>query len=426
MRLSVATNFDPLLVEGAKGMPVVEFYGKLRQDAVGGGRAPYQIAPISRRQLAAHVRDVRAAGMGFNYLLNAACLGNRELTRAGQREIEKLLEWVREIGATAVTVATPQLLRLVKTRFPGLGVRISLFGGVDRVRKAQMWEELGADCIVLDGMLVNRELKTLERIRAAVKCDLELLVNNNCIMGCALSASHMNAIAHTAQSWHANKGFFIDWCFLKCTEMRLRNPVEHLRSEWIRPEDLHVYEALGYDLFKLTERDIPTEVMMRRIRAYAERRYDGNLLDLVQPYGFKGVSRNHAYYKNRRTWAWVLRFLMRPSLVNPRRLALLKRLADLRGMTEPVEGEPPVYVDNRALDGFIERFRKNGCRDVDCKDCRWCHTWTEKAVRVDEALRAKALTLYQQLFAALDGGGMWRHGAVEPVPSCANGPHAAD
>lgn len=410
MRLSVATNFDPDLVEGARAHPVVEFYGKLRTDAVGGGRAPYQLAPISRRRMQDHVAHLRRHGMGFNYLLNAACLGNRELTRRGQREIEDLLSWVCSIGASAVTVASPILLRLVKQRFPGIKVRISLFGGTDRVRKAQMWEELGADCIVLDGMLVNRELATLERIRKAVTCDLELLVNNSCLMGCAMSPSHMNALAHTAQSWHANKGFFIDWCFLKCTQMRLQQPVEYLRSEWIRPEDLHVYEDIGYDLFKLTERDIPTEIMMRRIKAYAERRYEGNLLDLVQPYGFQGVSRNDAYYRNRRGWRWILRFLLRPTLVNPRRLSLLKKLADLRGMTEPIEGEPPVWIDNRALDGFIERFRKRGCRDVDCRDCRWCHSWAGQAVRVDAEKQAEALQLYEDLFAALDDGSMWSYG----------------
>jgi hypothetical protein len=56
MRLSVATNFDPVLVDALRGYPVVELFGKLREDAVGGGRAPYQFAPVSRSQLAAHVR----------------------------------------------------------------------------------------------------------------------------------------------------------------------------------------------------------------------------------------------------------------------------------------------------------------------------------------------------------------------------------
>ena len=41
MRLSVATNFDPALVDALRGYPVVELFGKLREDAVGGGVRAY-------------------------------------------------------------------------------------------------------------------------------------------------------------------------------------------------------------------------------------------------------------------------------------------------------------------------------------------------------------------------------------------------
>jgi collagenase-like PrtC family protease len=425
MRFSVATNFDPALVEAMKGYPVVELFGKLREDAVGGGRAPYQLARVSRKRLEDHVRHARRAGIEFNYLLNASCLGNREMTRAGQREIEELAGWLREIGVASVTVSSPYLLTLIKTRYPGLKVRVSVFGGVDRVRKAQMWEELGADCIVLDSILVNRELGALERIRKSVRCDLALLVNNNCLSGCALSPMHMNALSHAGQSWHGNRGFFIDWCFLRCTERKLRNPVNYLRSEWIRPEDLHVYEDLGYDLFKIAERDIPTPFMVNRVRAYAGRRYDGNLLDLIQPYAFHGVKENDRYY--RRGPGWILRFLLRPLLVNPARMMLLKRVADLRHMTRPLAGEAPVHIDNRALDGFLDRFRESGCRDVDCGECRWCHEFVPKAVRIDEAHRAQVLETYEALFRALHDGSMWKYlperdgaeGPLFPRPSLA-------
>ena len=407
MRLSVATNFDPALVEAMREYPVVELFGKLREDAIGGGRATYQLAHVSRRRLADHVRHARRSGIGFNYLLNAACLGNREMTRAGQREIEELAGWLCEIGVSSVTVSSPYLLTLVKTRYPALKVRVSVFGGVDRVRKAQMWEEMGADCIVLDSILVNRELAALERIRKAVRCDLELLVNNNCLSGCALSPMHMNALSHAGQEWHGNRGFLIDWCFLKCTEMKLRDPVNYIRSEWIRPEDLHVYEELGYDLFKIAERDIPTPIMITRVRAYAGRRYDGNLLDLVQPFAFREEKGGETY--SRRGPGWFLRFFLRPGLVNPLRMALLKRLADLRQMTGTVTGEPPVTIDNRSLDGFLTRFLEAGCRDVDCAECHWCHEFARKAIRIDETARARALEAYEAVFQALHDGSMWRY-----------------
>jgi len=407
MRLSVATNFDPLLIEAIRRYPVVELFGKLREDAVGGGRAPYQLAPVTRNGLAEHVSQARSAGIGFNYLLNASCLGNREITRAGQREIEEIAGWLCDIGVESVTVASPYLLRLIKTRYPRLKVRISVFGGVDRARKARMWQDLGADCIVLDSILVNREFATLARIRKSVSCDLELLVNNNCLSSCALSPSHMNALAHAGQSWHGNRGFFIDWCFLKCTEMKLRDPVNYIRSEWIRPEDTALYEELGYGLFKIAERDLPTAIMAARVKAYAERRYDGNLLDIVQPYAFAATGAADRYY--RRGIGWYLRYALRPRLANPAQMLFLKRLADALNMTRPVAGRPPVFVDNRALDGFMERFRKEGCRDADCEVCRWCHDFSAKAVQVDAAHRSRALHAFDALFEALDGGSMWRY-----------------
>ncbi len=167
--------------------------------------------------------------------------------------------------------------------------------------------------------------------------------------------------------------------------------------------------------------------MLTRVRAYAERRYDGNLLDLIQPFAFREVKGSERYY--RRGPGWFLRFLLRPGLVNPLRMALLKRLADLRRMTGPVTGEPPVYIDNRSLDGFLERFRETGCRDVDCAQCRWCHEFAQKAVRFDAAARAQTLEAYDAVFRALHDGSMWRYlpgkgsgeGPLLPRPSLAVG-----
>ncbi len=284
MRISLATNFDDSLIDQVKKHPVEEIFGKLSSDVAGGGRASYQIVRVGRRRLEEHVRHAVQSGIRFNYLLNAACLDNREFTKKGQKRIRALLDWISEIGVGAVTVASPFLLEIVKNSYPQLRVRVSVFACVDHVRKAKMWEDLGADCIMLDSLLVNREFRLLRALRKAVQCDLQLLVNNSCLQSCAFSHYHMNTLAHASQSGHHSKGFFVDWCFLRCTMMRLMDPANYVRSEWVRPEDLHHYEALGYDHFKLTERGAPTPVLVRRVKAYSERAFNGNLLDLVQPH----------------------------------------------------------------------------------------------------------------------------------------------
>ncbi|MBI4513951.1 MAG: U32 family peptidase, partial [Gemmatimonadetes bacterium] len=381
---------------------VFELYGKLPSDVVGGGRATFMLAPTSRRALERHVSACRQAGLGFNYLLNAACLDNLEYTRGGQRRIRRLLDWLNDIGVSAVTVANPFLLRLIKAGYPKFEVRVSVFAAVNDVRRARYWEDLGADRITLDSLQINREFDLLRKIREAVRCRLELLASNSCIQSCPLQPYHPNLLSHASQRGHRTRGFAIDWCLVWCSYMKIRDPVNYLRADWVRPEDIEHYEALGYDEFKLTERNAPTEILVLRARAYHERRYNGNLLDLVQPYGFP-VAGGKA---QRRGLRWVASHFLRTGTVRWRKLPLLYRLAQRRGLLG--YAGTPVYIDNRALDGFIQRFLTQGCRERDCETCRYCHAWAEKAVCIDEAWRAECLALYEAAFGELESGGLWR------------------
>ncbi len=76
--LSVATNFDDGLLDAVSGYPVMEVFGKLSSDAIGGGRASFTLPPLSLKRLERHVEKARSKGIGFNYLLNPACMDNRE------------------------------------------------------------------------------------------------------------------------------------------------------------------------------------------------------------------------------------------------------------------------------------------------------------------------------------------------------------
>ncbi len=416
MRISLATNFQDDLIDRVAPFPVRELFGKLTSDVAGGGRASLQLPGVGRSAVRRHVEAARRKGIGFNYLLNAACLDNIEFTRRGQKALRKLLDWIAGIGVESVTVASPFLLRIIKSCYPSLRVRISVFAGVDHVRKARMWEDMGADCVMLDSLLVNREFELLKAIRKAVKCELQLMLNNSCMQSCAMSPYHMNTLAHASQAGHHTRGFFIDWCFLQCTAMKLENPVHYVRNEWIRPEDVHHYEAIGYDSFKITERGAPTDVLVKRVEAYANRRFEGNLLDLVQAYGFKEVRGDSA---GKGFW-WKFKHLFRPFTVSLSRLWNVKKLAEARGMLGGGDGPPPVVVDNRALDGFIDRFLTKGCKDVDCDACRHCHRWADRAVSVDPAFRDRCMALYRTVFSDMESGRMWGlRPPTSPTPTSA-------
>lgn len=403
MKFSVATNFSPDLLDALAGYPVAELFGKLPTDSMGGGRASFMLSPLSLRGFRDHVAQAAARGIGFNYLINPACLDNREFTRRGQADLERLLGMVEDCGATAVTVSLPFLMPIIKHRHPRLRVRVGVYARVDCVAKAKFWEELGADCITLESIAVNRDFPALRAIREAVRLELQLIANSNCLMFCPMSGQHMVNLSHASQRGHASRGFLIDYCALRCSCEKLKDPSHYLRSEFIRPEDLAAYRALGFDSFKILERGAPTAVLAQRVKAYAEGRFEGNLLNLIQPYGYKhgvpgeGGTRNLGRF---------LRYFFRPATVSCRGLWRLKRLAEKRGLLSVQNGDP-VYLDNAKLDGFLSGMQQINCRETDCATCGYCAQWTRKALQMDESYRAEMLRLYEEAFSEMHSGSLW-------------------
>lgn len=404
MYLSVATNFDDELIRRVKDYPVAEIFGKLPRDFVGGGRPTYLLSPLSRRRFEQHIRLARSVGISFNYLLNAACLDNLEFTRRGQRAIERTLDWLAEREVASITVSVPYLLELIKKRVPHFKVKVGVFARVATVQQAQFWEELGADCITLDPLIVNRDFKTLAAVRASVRCDLQLIANSDCLLFCPLAGYHMVGLSHASQRHHRFAGLPLDYCFLTCTGAKLDDPVHYVRSNWIRPEDVSCYEQAGYARFKILERGAPTDVMVRRVRAYAERRYDGNLLDLIDPLaGRRGVDLQRNVVRGL-FWRW--RDGWRSLLGYRRGWAALRRLAEIR-LQQTDSERPGVYLDNRKLEGFLRGFPTAGCGSRDCKLCGYCRTWASQVLTIDPDYRARYAEAERPLREGLRDGTLW-------------------
>jgi len=406
MKLSVACNFDEALLEGLKDHPVYEIYGKLTSDYFGGGRPSFYLPQVDRPALKRYVEQTHRAGISFNYLLNASAMGNLEFTKEGQREIEELLDWLDgEVGVDSVTVSNAFFLRLIKQRHPRLRVRVSAHRFTDTPRKVRFWVDNGADYIVVSEVNIHRELKVLAAMRrAAGDVELQLIVNNWCRQDCAIAGNHAVNLSNASQT--GSRGFPLDYCSLVCNDLRLREPVNYLRANWIRPEDLPVYEELGYHNFKIVERNTPTQILLERVQAYASRRYDGNLLDLVQNYAYpeeKMGGKGKEAYSYRR----LFKYFVKPQVVNLLKFRKVIEFGHAASVLYPRRGPNPVQIDNRALDGFIDRFRTQGCQDVDCEECRYCHEWAERVVKIDPEWRGRMGEVYADLLQEIDGGSFW-------------------
>lgn len=396
LRFSLAANYDPELVPALAAYPVEEVYGKFPADGVSGGRPRYLATPLSEADLRRYIRLLDRYGMAFNYLLNGACFGNREWTRSWQKRVTALLARLGDLGVRRVTVAAPFLLELVKRRFPEFTVKVGIYAQVDTPRRARFWEDLGADAITLESFSINRDFRRLAAIRQSVRCGLQLIANHVCLPNCPMQSYHQNGFAHASEDCGT---LFIDYCFMRCSRLRMADPSQFVKAAWIRPEDLGVYEEMGYTAFKLLERGIPSAELLRRVKAYSERRFTGNLAELFLSYGFKDPVRKESF--------WALRRFWKPWQAKPSRLKPLLDLARLQGMLSPLR-ECPVRIDARQIpETFLDGFRDRDCASLDCRVCGYCETIAAKAVSIAPGLRREALEKYAEMDKALAGGGLW-------------------
>ena len=395
-RFSLAANYDPELVSALAAYPVDEVYGKFPTDGVSSGRPHYMATPLSKADLQRYIRLLDRHGIAFNYLLNGACFGNHEWTRLWQKRVTALLTKLGDLGVRRVTVSTPFLLELVKRRFPEFKVRVGIYAQVDTARRARYWEDLGADAITLESFSINRDFRRLAAIRQAVRCDLQLITNHVCLVNCPLQSYHQNGFAHASDD---SGTLFIDYCLLRCSRLRLTDPSQFIKAAWIRPEDIAAYVAIGYTTFKLLERGIPSAELLRRIKAYSERKFDGNLAELLVSYGFKEPVRKESL--------WSLRHFWKPLQVNPRRLQPLRDLARLQGWVSPLP-ECPIQIDTRKIpEKFLDGFRDRDCASMDCRACGYCERIAAQAVSIAPDYRTEVLEKYAEMDEAMVTGKLW-------------------
>jgi len=351
IKICVPSRFEPELLDGLERLQlqtgrIHEVYGSLSRSVIGSGRPARRLTQQGGSPTFDDVRRfterAHSAGIRVNYLLNSAVLNHAEYTRAGR---ERILEYVGEVadtGVDMVTVAVPYLIELVRTHFPELAVSVSVICEVDSTHSLRLFERYGAQRVQL-AEECNRDLPLLELLSKTAASELSLVVNNGCLRFCAYRSYHNTLCSQGSQSDRPKHGY-IDYPLLKCSAVRAHDPVEILRSPWIRPEDLPYYEErFGIELFKIAGRQLPLETILRMVTAYARLGYDGNFMDLLA--------------------TPAVDFSSHP---------MTAALAAERG-AEPYR-RPPIYIDNARLGKLTRALHaRGGCGGTrDCDECRLC------------------------------------------------------
>jgi collagenase-like PrtC family protease len=355
MELVLGTNFDDALVDRVSDLPVRSFFAGFPVSLTGAGRPPYILPEVDREGFQRHVKAIHHRGREFYATLNSNDLGLKEYgpgyIDAFLREVSELLD----LGVDGFVVAIPALVDAIHRAHPSVPISVSSFARIRSVSQAEYFLRLGADTVILEEGNRNFEL-----IRGLVSSGarVEVLTNQTCIRECPFRAHHLNTSSLCSQP--GGDRLWFEFPILECGLEVVRDPRKLISSIWVRPEDLAAYEEAGVYRFKISGRNRSTDWLDHAARAYSNREYHGNLLDILSFVQVKAPSRALSILASRG---------VAPEVVEPLRQAFA--------------GMDDVVIDNDEFPrGFLRRIAATDCENRSCDECGYCGTVAEKVVRI--------------------------------------------
>lgn len=326
---------------------VTETYGNITSGfSLGSGRSAELLPRIDLAQLQDYIEYSRARNIDFNYTINGTHLNNNEFTRKGALEVLMFLKKLARAGVRNLTIALPSLIELVRSSGLDFKIKASTICQITNPQKALAFKRMGAERIVPDESL-NRDFRTLRRVREVFGEEVEIIINTICYKNCAYRMFHYNQV--TSDSIKVTTEASANYYSHRCVLQRFDRISNLLRLSWVRPEDLKHYTAIGIDKFKIQGRQTAVKGdPIKAVEYYFKEYYEGDLMQLL----------------------------------------------DLFDPTNSFR----VPVNNRSLDGFLKPFveKENFCKN-DCDVCRYCEAFARRIIDYPgaEAVVADAGKFYQ-------------------------------
>ena len=314
---------------------IIETYGNVTIGGqIGSGRAVNQLPETDLLDLKLFIEYSRQKNIDFNYTLNATHLQNREFTPEGISELKTFLKDLYDAGVRSVTAALPSLMELIPASGLDFEVRASTLCQITTVNKAAVFKKKGVDRIVVDES-INRDFKTLRRIREVVGDKVEMIVNPICLKDCVYRMFHYNEI--TGDSIGRTNDTSVNFYEHRCVLQRNSKISNLLRMCFVRPEDLKYYTDIGIHYFKLQGRHLVLKGdAVKTVKAYMDESFDGDVMDLM-----------YLFYS---------------------------------------QNSFRIDFNNKKLDGFIKPFVEiDGFCKRDCEKCSYCEKFAQKIIDYEKA-----------------------------------------
>lgn len=394
MKLSVGCNWDPALVEKLAGInEVTDLCGMLNPTVIGCGSLAYLAPPVTRDEVAAYVKSVHSAGRTMTVILDAPNMEAMEWEPEVHKRVLELFGWLEEIEVDYVELAIPYLVELVHVRFPKLKIKVSPITRTASVDTALFLQEMGADIVAVE-QLLQRDFQALKVIAKDSPVPILLDATDGTLRGSpsygnfdyawtnAVQSSDREELTDYRELARTYNPAFDDW-------YKVKNPAEIIRCNFIRPEDLHYYEELGIENFKLDVAIYTTEHIVNCAETYAARQYLDSTVELANLF-YSG----HDYRVEQTVGPLKDNRILPPD--PPPQISRFFQLMDNKRFVSEM-----VRVENPALEGYLKHVLDGECRAVECQACL---RHAGVAVTMEEDMRELFTRVHQEYRECLTSG----------------------
>lgn len=345
--ISVCKKFNEKYSNTAQ---IVEFFGSDRAHEDLAARPGFRLPEISKEFFVSYIKKCNEAGILFNYTMNSPFpyLSKKELLKH-KEEIQEFVLWLESVGVGRITIANP-LMALIIREVSNIELEVSTILDIKAVTQLKYYHEkfgINKFCCAVDK---NRDLNFLKNCAKYCKENnllFEVLVNEACSVAnknghyaTACPFRQSCYMCHAGNKTKEDALSYNNYPMGYCMGSRNGEAEGWLKSRMVRPEDLHYYNEIGINYFKISGRTGSTKYLSEVIEAYMSENFEGNFV------------------------------------------ALWKNLESIYNESqENVNLED--YIPNKKLDGFLDKWFKQNhiCADHICNEtCTYCKDFYDKHI----------------------------------------------
>lgn len=320
---------------------IVEVYGIISEGRLPHGRTSESVRKIGKEEALLFKKKLDENNLKFTYLLNAS------IYDLNKTKVREEIDWIiNTFKPYSINIASFELMQYIRRNYGQVRINISTIAGIKQVEQLKEYDSLGISKVVLhhDGNRNIEELKRFLQYAEAHAIDIELMVNESCLFQCPKRAYHYMEIAkgNTDEKFH-------HWC----NSSKLTNPNLLLMANYILPQDIAYYEALGVKYFKITGRTKKVDWLNTVMGAYIRGNSVENLMNLlaIDP----NLNADGMIYINVQKLDGFFQLLLETSNISDRIYMCKKKILELYENNDfRVDANVEYFVENNQLKGNIK------------------------------------------------------------------------